>query len=104
MTNTSDNAASADSAKKSMDSAKKELRAILGKIDDLRLPVKAWRLLRVRSLLKPTKPIKLRARHLWILLIATWMTVQVARNRVQTYRYNKVSGISHRAHAKDSNS
>lgn len=90
MTNTSDNAITADSSKKSVDLARKELRAVLGKIDDLRLPVKAWRLLRARSRLRPAKPMKLRARHLWILLIATWMTVQVARYRVHMYRYSKV--------------
>ncbi|KAL6260275.1 hypothetical protein P5V15_007807 [Pogonomyrmex californicus] len=89
MTNTSDNAIAADSSKKSVDLAKKELHTILGKIDDLRLPTKACRLLRARARLRPTKPMKLGARHLWILLIATWMTMQVARNRVQTYRYNK---------------
>lgn len=84
-----DNETIADSQKKSVDLAKKELRAILGKMSELRLSIKAWRLLRARSRLKPTKPMKFRARHLWILLI-TWITVQVVRNRIQTYRYNKV--------------
>lgn len=83
-----DNATVTDSQKKSIDLAKNELRAILGKMNDLRLSIKAWRLLRVRSRLKPTKPMKLRARHLWILFI-TWIAVQVVRNRVQTYRHNK---------------
>ncbi|XP_024889016.1 uncharacterized protein LOC112465619 [Temnothorax curvispinosus] len=90
MTNTSDNAVSADSSKKSTDLARKELSAILGKIDDLRLPVKAWLLLRARSRLRPTKLIKVRARHLWLfLLIATWITVQLARTHVLTYQYTK---------------
>lgn len=82
----------ADSPKKSVDLARKELGAILGKMNEMRLSIKAWRLLRIHSQLKPTKtmkPMKLRARHLWILLII-WITVQVVRNRIQTYRHNKV--------------
>jgi len=91
MTNASDNAFVADSSKKSMDLARKELSAILGKIDDLVLPVKAWRLLRARSRLRPTKLIKVRARHLWLfLLIATWIAMQVAWTYVLAYRYSKV--------------
>lgn len=98
---TNDNEIVADCPKKSVDLAKKELRTILGKMNEMRLSIKAWRLLRIHSRLKPTKtmkPMKLRARHLWILLI-TWITVQVVRNRIQTYRHNKVrktlSDISH---------
>lgn len=94
MTNISDNAITADSSKKSMDLARKELSAILEKIDDLRLPVKAWRLLHARSRFRPTKLIKVRARHLWLfLLIATWITVQVTWTHVLTYRYSKVRQI-----------
>lgn len=92
-----DNEIVADCPKKSVDLAKKELRAILGKMNEMRLSIKAWRLLRVHSRLKPTKtmkPMKLRARHLWILLI-TWITVQVVRNRIPTYRHNKVRKTSH---------
>jgi len=95
MTSISDNAITADSSKKSMDLARKELSAILEKIDDLKLPVKAWRLLRARSRFRPTKLIKVRARHLWLffLLIATWITVQVLWTHVLTYRYSKVRQI-----------
>lgn len=89
MGSTSDSATSVESSKKSMDFAKKELRSLLGKMDELGLPVRAWRLLRARSRLKPTR-MRLRARHLWILLIATWMTLHVARNRAHTYRHSKV--------------
>jgi len=99
MTNASDNAFAADSSKKSMDFARKELSAILGKIDDLKLPVKAWRLLRARSRLRPTKLIKVRARHLWLfLLIATWIAMQVAWTYVLAYRYSKVR---HKFHVVD---
>lgn len=96
MTNISDNAIAADSSKKSTDLARKELSAILRKIDDLRHPVKAWRLFRARSRLRPMKLIKVRARHLWLLLlIATWIAVQVAWTHVLTYRYSKVRQILH---------
>ncbi|KYM77411.1 JmjC domain-containing protein 4 [Atta colombica] len=90
MTNTSDNAIAVDTSKKSVDFARKELSAILGKIEDLRLPIKAWRMLRARSRLRPTKLIKVRTRHLWLLLlIATWIVVQVAWTYVLAYRYSK---------------
>lgn len=92
MANASDSATIADQPRKSLDHAKKELRSILGKMDDLRLTTKAWRLLRVRSRLKQTRT-QLRARHLWILLIATWISLQLAWNHAQTYRYSKVSNF-----------
>lgn len=98
MTSTSDDAIAADSSKKSVDLARKELSAILGKIDGLRLPVKAWRLLRARSRLRPAKLMKVRARHLWLLLlIATWIAVQVAWTYVLAYRYSKVRHKFHGA-------
>ncbi|KAG5321192.1 JMJD4 protein, partial [Acromyrmex heyeri] len=90
MTNTNDNAIAADTSKKSMDFARKELSAILDKMEDLRLPIKAWRMLRARSRLRPTKLIKVRTRHLWLLLlIATWIVVQVAWTYVLAYRHSK---------------
>ncbi|XP_020295415.1 uncharacterized protein LOC109860603 isoform X2 [Pseudomyrmex gracilis] len=92
MINTNDNAIITDNPKKSVDLAKKELSAILEKLDSLRLPVKAWRLHCTRSRLKPTKPTKVHVRYLWIfliLLIGTWTMIMQVWNYVQTYRYNK---------------
>lgn len=91
MASTNDSATAADSSKKSVDLARKELSAILGKMNGLRLPVKAWRLLGARSRLRPMKLIKIRARHLWLLLlIVTWLAVQVSWTYVLAYRYSKV--------------
>ncbi|XP_011877774.1 PREDICTED: uncharacterized protein LOC105567481 isoform X2 [Vollenhovia emeryi] len=90
MPSMSDDTIAADSSKKFMDHARKELSAVLGKVDDLGLPVKAWRLLRARSRLRPTKLMKVRAKHLWLLLlIATWITAQATWTRVLTYRDGK---------------
>ncbi|XP_012538594.1 uncharacterized protein LOC105837941 [Monomorium pharaonis] len=90
MTNTNGNATAADCSKKSVDLARKELSAILGKVDGLMLPAKIWRLLRARSRLRPAKPIKVRAWHLWLLLlIVTWIALQSSWTYVQAYRYSK---------------
>ncbi|KAL0124516.1 hypothetical protein PUN28_006399 [Cardiocondyla obscurior] len=90
MANASDTAITANSSEKSIDHARKELNAILGKIDNLRLPAKAWRQFRVRLRLRPLKLIKFRARHLWlILLIATWFAGLPTWINVLTYGYSK---------------
>ncbi|KAG7207795.1 hypothetical protein KM043_009404 [Ampulex compressa] len=88
MTDLNDNKVSSEMTKKSLEFAKKELRLILGRMDELRLPSRAVKLFRARSRLR-TGGIRLRVRHLWILLIVAWFLGQFAWNYVLAYRYDK---------------
>ncbi|XP_060815186.1 uncharacterized protein LOC132906740 [Bombus pascuorum] len=88
MTDVNSNKVSNESSKKSFELAKKELRAIVTKIEEATLPSRSVKLFHAQCLLRPGGS-KFRRRHLWILLILAWILGQFLWNYVHTVRYDK---------------
>ncbi|CAL7940419.1 unnamed protein product [Xylocopa violacea] len=90
MTDLNSNKVSSDSPKKSLEFAKKELRAIVTRIEETSLLSRSAKLFRAQRLLGSGGS-KLRRGHLWILLILAWILGQFLWNYVHTVRHDKVS-------------
>ncbi|CAL7940418.1 unnamed protein product [Xylocopa violacea] len=88
MTDLNSNKVSSDSPKKSLEFAKKELRAIVTRIEETSLLSRSAKLFRAQRLLGSGGS-KLRRGHLWILLILAWILGQFLWNYVHTVRHDK---------------
>ncbi|XP_053999008.1 uncharacterized protein LOC128887299 isoform X1 [Hylaeus anthracinus] len=88
MTDVNSNKMSAESSRKSLEFAKKEMRTIVAKIEEKGLTSRTLKLFHAQSLLRPSGS-KVRRRHLWILLILAWILGQFLWNYASAARYNK---------------
>ncbi|KZC14247.1 PREDICTED: uncharacterized protein LOC107192338 [Dufourea novaeangliae] len=79
---------STGSSRKSFDSARKEMRSIVARIEATGLTSRSLKLLYARSLLRPGGS-KIRRRHLWILLILAWCLGQYFWNYVRAARHDR---------------
>ena len=82
-----------DSIKKSLATAKKDLRLVLDKIENIGFSVRAFRLWRAYSQLRPFK-IKFRAPRFWILWICSifgWILYYSINNYISSIKYDRVS-------------
>ncbi|XP_043264834.1 uncharacterized protein LOC122404702 [Colletes gigas] len=88
MMDVNSNKVSAESSKKSFETARKELRAIVAKIEENGFANRTLKLFHAQSLLKPGGS-KFRKRHLWILLIFAWILGQFLWNYARSARHDK---------------
>ncbi|XP_076634798.1 uncharacterized protein LOC143348461 [Colletes latitarsis] len=77
-----------ESTKKSFETARNELRAIVAKIEENGFANRTLKLFHAQSLLKPGGS-KFRKRHLWILLIFAWILGQFLWNYARSARHDK---------------
>lgn len=73
----------------SFEIAKKDLRSIVGRIEEMGLGNSSLKLLHAHSVLKPRRS-KFRKRYLWILMFLAWVLGQFLWNYVLADPYDKV--------------
>ncbi|XP_076243155.1 uncharacterized protein LOC143184654 [Calliopsis andreniformis] len=88
MTDVNSNKVSSESSRKAFEIAKKDLRSIVGKIEEAGLANRSFKLLHAHSVLRPGGS-KVRRRHLWILLILAWILGRFLWDYMRAARYDK---------------